>query len=59
MIHEILGFLHFDLIFLDKKSKKKRIIKELRKMNNNNNSLNFGFLKSKFYLLDDLVNELI
>ena len=59
MIQEHLEFLHFDLEFPPENDNKIKIINKLRKYNNNNHSLNLEFLKSKFYLLDDLANELI
>ena len=58
MIHEQLGFLYFDLEFLPKTDNKKTIINKLKSFSNNNHIINFGFLKSKFYLLDDLINKL-
>ena len=59
MILEHLEFLYFELEFLPKTDNKSLIIKKLRKFNNNKRVINFGFLKSKLYLLDDLINELI
>ena len=59
MIQEHLEFLHFDLEFPPENNNKIKIINKLRKYNNNNHSLKLEFLKSKFYLLDDLANELI
>ena len=59
MIQEQIGFLYFYLEFLPKRRIKKKIINDLRKFDNNSYFINFGFLKSKFYLLDDLIIELI
>ena len=59
MIQEELGFLYFNLEFLSKKDNKSGIINRLRKMNNNKLLINCGFLKTKFYLLDNLINEFI
>ena len=59
MIQEQIGFLHFDFEFFPSKKKKFEIIKNLRKFSNNNYFINFGFLRTKFDLLDDLIIELI
>ena len=59
MIQEQLGFLYFDLELLPKTHNKSWIVNRLRQLNDNNYFINLGFLKSKFHLLDDLINELI
>lgn len=59
MIHEYINFLLFDLEFLPKKNNKKSIIRKLRKYNNKNNKINLSFFKTKFNILDDLLNSLI
>ena len=59
MIQEHLGFLLFDIEILPKTDNKREIINKLKLYNNNNYIINFGFLRSKFYLLEDLLNDLI
>lgn len=59
MIHEYINFLLFDLEFLPKKNNKKSIIRKLRKYNNKKNKINLSFFKTKFNILDDLLNSLI
>ena len=44
---------------LPKTHDKKSIVNALRKFNNSTHSVNFSFLKSKFYMLYDLINILI
>ncbi len=59
MIHELLYFLYFDYEFLPKENNKKSIIKQLYKLNNTKKRLNLNCLKTKFYILDDLLDLLI
>ena len=59
MIHEFIRFLYFDLEFLPKKSDKKYIINNLKKLNNDSNKIKLNFFKTKFNILDDLLNRLI
>ena len=59
MIHELLYFLYFDYEFLPKTNNKQSIIKRLYKLNDTKTRLNFNCYKSKFYILDDLLNLLI
>ena len=58
-IKEQLGFLYFNYNMLPKTHDKKSIVNALRKFNDSTNSVNFSFLKSKFYMLYDLINILI
>ena len=58
-IQEQLGFLYFNHNMLPKNNNKKSIINELRRYNNSENQINFSFLKSNFYILENLVKILI
>ena len=59
MIHEFIYFLYFDLELLPAKNNKKNIIKQLHKYNNLNNKINLSYFKTKYYILDDLLNILL
>ena len=59
MIHEFIYFLYFDYEYLPNDNDKKYIINELHKYNDTNNMINLSFFKTKFYILDDLLNLLI
>ena len=59
MIQEHLGFLLFDIEFTDKTNNKSEIINQLRLYDSNQFRVKLEFLKSKFYLLEDLLNDLI
>ena len=59
MIHEFLYFLYFDYELLPKDHNKKYIIDILRSLNDTKNNIQFNFLRTKFYILDDLLNLLI
>ena len=59
MIHEFIYFLYFDLELLPKENDKKKIIKKLHNFKNKDNKINLGLFKTKFYILDDLLNILI
>ena len=56
---EQLGFLYFNYNMLPKNHNKKSIIYALKKYNNKTNKINFSFLKSNFYMLENLINILI
>ena len=58
-IREFLSFLYFDYNMLPKEDNKKSIIKTLEKYNLETEPLQLSFLKTKFYVLDDLLNLLI
>lgn len=59
MIHEFLYFLYFDLELLPPNNNKKNIIKQLHKYNNIKNKINLSYFKTKYYILDDLLNILL
>ena len=59
MIHEFIHFLYFDLEFLKKENNKKTIINQLKKLNSHSNKIKLSFFKTKFNILDDLLNRLI
>lgn len=59
MIHEFIYFLYFDYEYLPNDNDKKSIINELHRYNDTNNKINLSFFKTKFYILDDLLNLLI
>jgi glycosyltransferase involved in cell wall biosynthesis len=59
MIHEFIYFLYFDLNFLGKKDSKAKIINSLRRYNNIKMKINLSHFKTKFYILDNLLNNLI
>ena len=59
MIQEIIYFLYFDLHLLPKNNNKKEIINKLKDYNNVNNVINIKFFRTKFYILNDLLNLLI
>ena len=58
MVQEMLGFLYFELELIPKTNNKAIIVNKLRSLQKNE-KINFGCLKTKFYLLDDLLLELI
>ena len=59
MIHEFIYFLYFDLNLLDKKNTKTTIINSLRRYNNLTTRINLNNFKTKFYILDNLLKNLI
>ena len=59
MIKEFLEFLYFDYNMLPKNNNKSGIIKKLEQYNNGTYGMYLKFLKSKFYILNDLLNILI
>jgi hypothetical protein len=59
MIQEFIYFLYFDLELLPKNDNKKSIINQLKKYSNKNEDINLQCLKSKFYLLDNLLSILL
>ncbi len=59
MTHEFIHFLYFDLEFLKKENNKKTIINQLKKLNSHSNKIKLSFFKTKFNILDDLLNRLI
>ena len=59
MIKEFLEFLYFDYNMLPKNNNKSEIIKKLEQYNNGTYGTYLKFLKSKFYILNDLLNILI
>ena len=58
-IKEKLGFLYFDYNMLPKNDSKKSIIKKLKEYAKNTNSAKLNYLRSKFYVLYNLINLLI
>jgi hypothetical protein len=59
MIHEFIYFLYFDYEYLPKEDDKKSIINLLHKYNETKNGVNLNWFRTKFYILDDLLNILI
>jgi hypothetical protein len=59
MIHEFIYFLYFDYEYLPKEDDKQSIINLLHKYNETKNDVNLNWFKTKFYILDDLLNILI
>ena len=59
MIHEFIYFLYFDLNLLAKNDSKKTIINSLHRYNNLNSKINLSHFKTKFYILDNLLKNLI
>ena len=59
IIKEYLGFLYFDYNMLPINDNKKKIIDKLKEYNNSKSSIQLGFIKTKFYVLNDLINILI
>ena len=59
IIKEYLGFLYFDYNMLPINDNKKKIIDKLKEYNNSKSSLQLGFIKTKIYVLNDLINILI
>ena len=59
IMKEFLGFLYFDYNMLPKNDNKNKIIQKLKQYSKHSNSINMKFMKSKFYLLYDLLNILI
>jgi hypothetical protein len=59
MIHEFIYFLYFDYEYLPKEDDKQSIINLLHKYNETENDVNLNWFKTKFYILDDLLNILI
>ena len=59
MIQEFIYFLYFDLELLPKNDNKKSIINQLKKYTNKNENINLQCLKSKFYILDNLLSILL
>ena len=59
MIHEYIYFLYFDLNLLPKEDTKKKIINTLHRYNNITSRINLSYFRSKFYILDNLLKELI
>ena len=57
-IHEFIYFLYFDYDLLPKNDNKKSIILQLYNFNNSK-TINLNFFKTKFCILDDLINKLI
>jgi glycosyltransferase involved in cell wall biosynthesis len=59
MIQEFIYFLYFDYEYLPKEDDKQSIINLLHKYNETENDVNLNWFKTKFYILDDLLNILI
>ena len=59
MIHEFIYFLYFDLNLFAKNDSKKTIINSLHRYNNLNSKINLSHFKTKFYILDNLLKNLI
>ena len=59
MIQEFLYFLYLDYDLFPKDNDKKYIIDILHKLNDTKKSIQLNFLRTKFYILDDLLNLLI
>jgi hypothetical protein len=59
MIHEFIYFLYFDYEYLPKEDDKQSIINLLHKYNETENDVNLNWFKTKFYILDALLNILI
>ena len=59
MIHEFIYFLYFELNFLPKENNKEIIINKLRKYNNKTELINLNCFISNFYILDNLLINLI
>ena len=58
-IKEYLGFLYFDYNMASVKDNKTKIIKQLKKFCKNKSKIKIKYLKSKFYILTNLVEALI
>ena len=58
-LKEFLLFLYFDYHFLPKNDTKTGIIKTLRNYNSNKNIFKLSYMKSEFYILNDLLDLLI
>ena len=58
-IQEFLGFLYFNYNMLPKNNNKKSIINAIKNYDNYKNKISLKFLKSKFYILYNLINILI
>ena len=59
MIQEHITFLYFDYEFLPKENNKKDIINKLYLYNRNNTDISLKKLKSKYYILDNILNRLV
>ena len=59
LIKEYLGFLYFDYNILPKTDNKNKIINTLREYNKNSSKIQLSFIKSKFFILNDLLSILI
>ena len=59
LIHEFIYFLYFELNFLPKENNKEIIINKLRKYNNKTEIINLNCFISKFYILDNLLINLL
>ncbi len=59
MIQEHITFLYFDYEFLPKENNKKDIINKLNFYNGNNTNISLKKLKSKFYILDNILKRLV
>jgi hypothetical protein len=59
LIKEYLGFLYFKYNMLPKTDKKYKIIKALKEYNKSSSKIKLSFIKSKFFILNDLLNILI
>ena len=58
MTQEFIKFLYFDYEYSPKKSNKKYIIKKLLSYNGNN-KIRLKYMKSNFYILDELLKKLL
>ena len=58
-IQELLGFLYFNYNMLPQNDNKKEIIKILKEYDSDKNLIKLSFLKSNFYILNNLINILI
>jgi glycosyltransferase involved in cell wall biosynthesis len=59
LIKEYLGFLYFKYNMLPKTDKKYKIIKALKEYNKSSSKIKLSFIKSKFFILNDLLSILI
>ena len=59
LIKEYLGFLYFDYNMLPKTDKKKKIIKTIKEYNKSSSKIQLSFIKSKFFILNELLNILL
>ena len=58
-MQEYLGFLYFDYFMLPKTDNKGKIVKTLKEYDNNNGRFRLNYLKTKFYILNNLLKILI